>query len=424
MADDPGDVIQYIAAHDNLTLFDIIAQSIKKDPSIAENDTEIHQRQRLGNLLVLTSQGTPFIHSGQEYGRTKQFRHPDYQYPVAEDQVPNKAHLLTNADGTPFDYPYYIHDSYDSSDAVNKFDWTKATDETLYPENTRTQAFTKGLIALRKSTDAFRLGTKDQVDQKVSLISIPGQNGIATNDVVIAYQTIASNGDRYAVFVNADSKERSFVLSDIYKDLLKGQVLVDGERAGVEALSDLVGVELTDSAVVLAPLTATVIRLPYIITEVPDPAPIDEEKPTLDFTTKERTEESVLPIVEEVRYDATLAKGQSYVLQEGKAGKRVLVYKDVLVDGKVVATKLLSETVVDGEARIVVKGSMEANDVVEKPSLSTPTAQASEQTTSTSNNENLPATGDRQSDLALLGLGLAGLGLTVAAQGRNKKSEE
>ena len=409
LADDPGDVIQYIAAHDNLTLFDIIAQSIKKDPSIAENDTEIHQRQRLGNLLVLTSQGTPFIHSGQEYGRTKQFRHPDYQYPVAEDQVPNKAHLLTNADGTPFDYPYYIHDSYDSSDAVNKFDWTKATDETLYPENTRTQAFTKGLIALRKSTDAFRLGTKDQVDQMVSLISIPGQNGIATNDVVIAYQTIASNGDRYAVFVNADSKERSFVLSDIYKDLLQGQVLVDGERAGVEALSDLVGVELTDSSVVLAPLTATVIR---IITEAPDTAP------------KERTEESVLPIVEEVRYDATLAKGQSYVLQEGKAGKRVLVYQDVFVDGKVVATKLLSETVVDGEARIVVKGSMEANDVVEKPSLSTPTAQASEQTTSTSNNENLPATGDRQSDLALLGLGLAGLGLTVAAQGRNKKSEE
>ena len=326
--------------------------------------------------------------------------------------MPNKAHLLTNADGTPFDYPYYIHDSYDSSDAVNKFDWTKATDETLYPENTRTQAFTKGLIALRKSTDAFRLGTKDQVDQKVSLISIPGQNGIATNDVVIAYQTIASNGDRYAVFVNADSKERSFVLSDIYKDLLKGQVLVDGERAGVEALSDLVGVELTDSAVVLAPLTATVIRLPYIITEVPDTAP------------KERTEESVLPIVEEVRYDATLAKGQSYVLQEGKAGKRVLVYQDVFVDGKVVATKLLSETVVDGEARIVVKGSMEANDVVEKPSLSTPTAQASEQTTSASNKESLPATGDRQGDLALLGLGLAGLGLTIAAKKKKKKSEE
>ncbi|WP_449459029.1 pullulanase [Streptococcus suis] len=422
LADDPGDVIQYIAAHDNLTLFDIIAQSIKKDPSIAENYTEIHQRQRLGNLLVLTAQGTPFIHSGQEYGRTKQFRHPDYKEPVSEDKVPNKAHLLTNADGTPFDYPYYIHDSYDSSDAVNKFDWTKATDEALYPENTRTQAFTKGLIALRKSTDAFRLGTKEEVEQKVSLISIPGQNGIAKNDVVIAYQTIASNGDRYAVFVNADSKERSFVLSDIYKELLKGQVLVDGKRAGIAALTDLVGVTLTDDAVVLAPLTATVIRLPYITTAVPDTAPTAEEKPSLDFTAKERTEEKILPIVEEIRYDASLSTNQSHVLQEGKTGKKVLVYQDVLIDGKVVATNLLSETVVDSETRIVVKGSMEAKKEAEKPSLST-TAQASGQATSGASKASLPITGDRQSDLALLGLGLAGLGLTLAAQGRTKKSE-
>ncbi len=35
----------------------------------------------------------------------------------------------------------------------------------------------------------------------------------------------------------------------------------------------------------------------------------------------------------------------------------------------------------------------------------------------------LPITGDRQSDLALLGLGLAGLGLTVAAQGRTKNQK-
>ena len=95
-ADSPGDVIQYIAAHDNLTLFDIIAQSIKKDPSKPENNVEIHRRLRLGNLMVLTAQGTPFIHSGQEYGRTKQFRDPAYRYPVSEDKVPNKSHLLVD----------------------------------------------------------------------------------------------------------------------------------------------------------------------------------------------------------------------------------------------------------------------------------------------------------------------------------------
>ncbi len=54
-------------------------------------------------------------------------------------------------------------------------------------------------------------------------------------------------------------------------------MLVDGKRAGIAALTDLVGVTLTDDAVVLAPLTATVIRLPYITTAVPDTAPTAEE---------------------------------------------------------------------------------------------------------------------------------------------------
>ncbi len=79
-----------------------------------------------------------------------------------------------------------------------------------------------------------------------------------------------------------------------------------------------------------------------------------------------------------------------------------------MIDGKVVATNLLSETVVDSETRIVVKGSMEAKKEAEKPSLST-TAQASGQATSAASKVSLPITGDRQSDLALLGLGLAGL---------------
>ncbi|MDZ7836412.1 MAG: alpha-amylase family glycosyl hydrolase [Alkalibacterium sp.] len=37
-ADDPGDVVPYIAAHDNLTLHDVIAQSIQKDPAEHEED--------------------------------------------------------------------------------------------------------------------------------------------------------------------------------------------------------------------------------------------------------------------------------------------------------------------------------------------------------------------------------------------------
>lgn len=53
--DDPGDVVSYIEAHDNLPLYDVIAQSIKKNPAIPADDLEIHKRVRLGNLLILTS---------------------------------------------------------------------------------------------------------------------------------------------------------------------------------------------------------------------------------------------------------------------------------------------------------------------------------------------------------------------------------
>ncbi|NQK20650.1 YSIRK-type signal peptide-containing protein, partial [Streptococcus suis] len=94
-------------------------------------------------------------------------------------------------------------------------------------------------------------------------------------------------------------------------------------------------------------------------TAVPEVAPKTAEKPKLDFTTKERKVEEALPIKEEIRYDTSLALGKSYLLQEGKAGKKVSVYQDVIVDGKVVATNLLSETVVEGQNRILVKGSLE-----------------------------------------------------------------
>ena len=281
-ADSPGDVIQYIAAHDNLTLFDIIAQSIKKDPSKAENYAEIHRRLRLGNLMVLTAQGTPFIHSGQEYGRTKQFRDPAYKTPVAEDKQPNKSHLLRDKDGNPFDYPYFIHDSYDSSDAVNKFDWTKATDGKAYPENVKSRDYMKGLIALRQSTDAFRLKSLQDIKDRIRLITVPGQNGVEKEDVVIGYQITAPNGDIYAVFVNADEKAREFNLGTTFAHLRKAEVLADENQAGPVGITNPQGLEWTEKGLKLNALTAVVLRLSQGGAIV---APAVEEKPEFDLSS-------------------------------------------------------------------------------------------------------------------------------------------
>lgn len=79
--------------------------------------------------------------------------------------------------------------------------------------------------------------------------------------MIIAYQTQASNGDIYAVFVNADSKAREFVLSDDYKALLNAEVLADADTAGVDAILNPKGVAFTENSITLNPLTATILRL-------------------------------------------------------------------------------------------------------------------------------------------------------------------
>ena len=325
-ADNPGDVIQYIAAHDNLTLFDIIAQSIKKDPSKAENYAEIHRRLRLGNLMVLTAQGTPFIHSGQEYGRTKQFLDPAYKTPVPEDKVPNKSHLLRDKDGKPFVYPYFIHDSYDSSDAVNKFDWTKATDGKAYPENVKSRNYMKGLIALRQSTDAFRLKSLQDIKERVQLITVPGQNGVEKEDVTIGYQITAPNGDIYAVFVNADDKAREFTLGTAFAHLRKAEVLADENQAGPVGIAKPQGLEWTEKGLKLNALTAVVLRLSQGGAIV---APAVEEKPEFDLSSlevePEQGQAQNLAANPETQETAAEAHSQNLLPNTGTESKSLLV---------------------------------------------------------------------------------------------------
>ncbi|HNX74364.1 MAG TPA: pullulanase [Candidatus Rifleibacterium sp.] len=245
-ADAPGDMVQYIEAHDNLPLYDVIAQSIKKDPEIQVNNEEIHRRIRLGNAILLTSQGTIMLHAGQEYGRSKQW--------LAESTPEQKFHFFTDAAGKPFKHPYFIHDSYDSSDAINKFDWARATDAAKYAVNQVTVEYTRGLIALRRSSDAFRLGNKALVDSNVCRIDAPE---IKESDLLIAYSCKSSDGVTFFVFVNADSVTRAITTGI---DLQKTDCLVDRDRAGIAPISVPAGISIKGSVVTLEPLIAAVFR--------------------------------------------------------------------------------------------------------------------------------------------------------------------
>ncbi|MFC7322678.1 pullulanase [Halobacillus campisalis] len=246
-ASDPGDVVPYIAAHDNLTLHDVIAQSIKKDPD--EHEEEIHERIRLGNSMVLMSQGTAFLHAGQEFGRTKQFR-------AETDEAPYKSTYMEDEEGEPFNYPYFIHDSYDSTDAINMIDWEKATNSDEYPIHNLTREYTTGLIELRRSTDAFRLGTMDEVDENVTKLEVPE---IEENDLALAYKAESTDDTgKYFVFVNADEEERTFTMEDY--NLAPGKVIVDDDEAGVDKVSEPTGFSKNANEITIDPLTTVVVK--------------------------------------------------------------------------------------------------------------------------------------------------------------------
>ncbi|MWC30355.1 pullulanase [Paenibacillus sp. MMS18-CY102] len=270
-ADDPGDMVPYIEAHDNLPLYDIIAQSIKKDPSIPANNLEIHKRVRLGNLLMMTSQGTAFLHAGQEYGRTKQWLGagvPEQKYHELKDQ-------------NDVTVGYLVHDSYDSTDAINKFDWQKATNAVQYPVNHVTQSFTSGLLALRKHTDAFRLGERDLVNSNVTLIE---SKDIKEQDLVIGYKNKATDGTgTYYVFVNGDSSSRTLALSE---NLTVGTVLVDNDEAGVQAVTAPSGFTLTSQSITIDPLTAVIIQVKDGVSTTPTipTTPTTPTNPTIPTT--------------------------------------------------------------------------------------------------------------------------------------------
>jgi Type II secretory pathway, pullulanase PulA and related glycosidases len=214
----------------------VIAYSTDLDPALYED--EIQKRIRLGNAIILTSQGVAFIHAGQEYGRTKQWK---------SDIPPTSDYAFSEG----FQYPYFIENSYDASDAVNMFDWDKVTKDGIQKT---TMEFTKGLIQLRKSTDAFRLGTEDEIATNVRLIESPD---IKATDLVIAYSATASTGEEFIVVLNADNQERAIQM-DV--DLNSGMVVVDADEAGIHAVSEPNGYLIQNGTLFMDPLTVIVIK--------------------------------------------------------------------------------------------------------------------------------------------------------------------
>lgn len=180
---DPEQVLTYVEAHDNHTLWDKLELTNPEDSEKVR--TQMH---KLASSIVLTSQGIPFLHAGQEFMRTK----------------------------------YGDHNSYKSPDSINQMDWVRRA---TFDKEVK---YTKGLIELRNSHPAFRMTTAEQIRKNVTFINAPKNavaftlDGSATGDKA-KYLVVAHNANREPVRITLPSNG-------------PWKVLVDGERAGTKVL--------------------------------------------------------------------------------------------------------------------------------------------------------------------------------------------
>ncbi|MEB1807856.1 MAG: type I pullulanase [Bacillaceae bacterium] len=124
----PQQSINYIECHDNHTLWDKLTLSNGGDP-----EEYRYRMHRLGTSMVLTAQGIPFLHAGQEFFRTK----------------------------------HGVENSYNSPDSINALDWEL---KDKFKDNVE---YIKGLIALRRKHPAFRLNSMELVKTHMKPFDTP-----------------------------------------------------------------------------------------------------------------------------------------------------------------------------------------------------------------------------------------------------------
>ena len=181
---DPEQVIQYVEAHDNLTLYDKLLRSNPDD----SEEVRI-KRHTLATSIVLLSQGVPFIHGGQEFLRTKAG----------------------------------VANSYQSPDEINQFEWERVT---TFQESV---AYVKGLIALRKSEYLFRLHTLEEIEAHFTILS--------ENFNIVAF-SLTNSEKKYIVIFNGN---RSDTIFRIQKG--KYAILVEDNQVFLESMPEAVLME-------------------------------------------------------------------------------------------------------------------------------------------------------------------------------------
>ena len=116
----PSQIVSYVSAHDNFTLWDKLLCVRYEKPEFTARDTVALAQNRLAAGIYLTSFGLPFMQAGEEFARTKKS----------------------------------VSNSYRSSPALNRLDWNRAEQYHALVD------YYRGLLALRAAFP--RLGSTDR----------------------------------------------------------------------------------------------------------------------------------------------------------------------------------------------------------------------------------------------------------------------
>ena len=155
----PTQMISYVSCHDDMCLVDRLKASI---PNIT--DDELIRLDLLAQTAVFTSQGVPFMLSGEELLRSKKG----------------------------------VHNSFESPDSINQLNWDN---KLRYPQ---VFEYYKNLIQLRKSYPHFHLGSAEQVRKNLEFLDTPKG--------VVAYQISATDDcivRNLIVILNATRQEQT-----------------------------------------------------------------------------------------------------------------------------------------------------------------------------------------------------------------------
>ena len=192
----PSQSINYVSAHDNVTLWDKLIESTVENPSSTDyliGNENVLKMNKMAAAILMTSQGAVFFQSGEEFARTK----------MGDDN------------------------SYESPTEVNQISWQNAENFALLKN------YYSGLIELRKKYSPFR------DDTNASINRIAFSNESVDNLVAYTIKNVEKpdEWDTLAVLFNSSLDGQYVNLNSVDGDVPeRWEILVNQNQAGVTSL--------------------------------------------------------------------------------------------------------------------------------------------------------------------------------------------